>query len=187
MQTLINEILNSQFTHQLKGDYACLKADNEVEGLSVTIADDGDAHVFSFLMPEAFDAELKLTFTKSNMNNALFVLTEAIKQDNENGRDINTSLTFDSKTIQSKMNELLKSIESFEMPVGHYNRIQDDTDGDLESQLRLEVKNDSFEVVFRTYDESLRFRTFFGGGKSLRVRNAILFLIYAINKNWYNK
>lgn len=183
MQTLVNEILNSQFTHQLKSDYACIKADNKLEGLSMTIADDGDAHVFSFLMPETFDSELKLTFTKSNINNILFVLAEAIKQDNENGRDINTSLTFDTNTIQSKMDELLESIDCFKMPVGKYNRIQDDTDGDLESQLRLEIKNDTFEITFRTYDESLRFRTFFGGGKSLRVRNAILFLIYAINKN----
>lgn len=66
-----------------------------------------------------------------------------------------------------------------------YWRRQDDTDGDTGSKqnLSLAFGNDGDAWVILPGFTSLRFRTFFGGGSSLRTRNALLVLAEAIRRD----
>lgn len=67
-----------------------------------------------------------------------------------------------------------------------YARLQDDTDGDrsAKNQLQVHVASDGDLHVFLPYsNESLRFRSYFGGGASPRVRNALIVLAEAIRRD----
>jgi len=59
----------------------------------------------------------------------------------------------------------------------------DDCDGDISEGLRVTISNDGDVWVSDTIRRSMvscRFRTHAGGGRSLRVRNALLILAMAI-------
>lgn len=63
-----------------------------------------------------------------------------------------------------------------------YERVHDDNEGKEEGKLIIWVSHEG-DVYIKTdkhVGNSLRFRTLFGGGMSLRVRNALLLLVYAI-------
>jgi len=66
-----------------------------------------------------------------------------------------------------------------------YNRRQDDTDGDtgVEQDIAVKFSVDGDAWVILPGFRSLRFRTWFGGGQSLRVRNALLVLAEAIRRD----
>lgn len=66
-----------------------------------------------------------------------------------------------------------------------YRRRQDDTDGQLgpDQSLSLVIGPDGDVWVLLPGFKSLRFRTFFGGGSSLRTRNALLVLAEAIRRD----
>lgn len=67
-----------------------------------------------------------------------------------------------------------------------YSRVHDDNDGDtsIDNTLQVYIAQDADLHVFLPYSlESLRFRNYFGGGKSLRVRNALLVLAEAIRRD----
>ena len=69
-----------------------------------------------------------------------------------------------------------ESIEAREI----YFRTHDDCDGDLSKGIQV-VFSDDGDAHIRTCMEGCRFRTWGGGGMSLRVRNALLLLALAIN------
>lgn len=67
-----------------------------------------------------------------------------------------------------------------------YSRLHDDNDGLATSEhtLQVYIAPDADLHVFLPYSmESLRFRNYFGGGKSLRVRNALMVLAEAIRRD----
>ena len=67
-----------------------------------------------------------------------------------------------------------------------YSRVQDDNDGDNSdaNKLKVYIAQDADMYVFLPYSmQSLRFRNYFGGGHSLRVRNALLVLAEAIRRD----
>ena len=64
-----------------------------------------------------------------------------------------------------------------------YERLHDDDDGTGQGSIRVFFGKDSdirVEITPTHNGRPLRFRTFFGGGKSLRVRNALMILALAI-------
>ena len=62
-----------------------------------------------------------------------------------------------------------------------YERIQDDHDGTKEGRLIVQIDKNG-DIWFKTdeHRNSMRFRTFGGGGQSLHVRNALMILALAI-------
>lgn len=66
-----------------------------------------------------------------------------------------------------------------------YHRRHDDTDGkrDPSQDLQVAIRPDGDVVVATGYGEFLRFRTWAGGGLSLRTRNALLVLAEAIRRD----
>ncbi len=69
-----------------------------------------------------------------------------------------------------------------------YSRIHDDNDGHTtstaENSLQVYIAQDGdLHVFLPGSQETLRFRNYFGGGKSLRVRNALLVLAEAIRRD----
>jgi hypothetical protein len=92
------------------------------------------------------------------------------------------------KSIQQSIDRLLENdfwIPSL-APNELYSRLHDDRDGDSEEkhQLRVYVAPDAdLHVFIADSMESLRFRNYFGGGKSLRVRNALMVLAEAIRRD----
>ena len=66
-----------------------------------------------------------------------------------------------------------------------YSRRQDDTDGDLSAaqDLNVYIGRDCDVHVWSGDGDPLRFRTYFGGGLSPRVRNALLVLAEAIRRD----
>lgn len=62
-----------------------------------------------------------------------------------------------------------------------YTRIHDDHDGTFEGKISIGFSHDGDAWIYvDKAHSSLRFRTFFGGGMSERVRNALMILAYAI-------
>ena len=62
-----------------------------------------------------------------------------------------------------------------------YYRVQDDCDGDKGQRLAVQVgKDGDLHVTIMGKAKSLRFRTYFGRGMSLRTRNALLILAEAM-------
>lgn len=66
-------------------------------------------------------------------------------------------------------------------PNQYYERVHDDHDGEFTGRVSLifDDYGDAYLMVDEAF-KSLRFRTFGGGGMSLRVRNALLLLAIAI-------
>lgn len=67
-----------------------------------------------------------------------------------------------------------------------YSRLHDDRDGHTTSEHTLQVyvaPDADLHVFLPNSMESLRFRNYFGGGKSLRVRNALMVLAEAIRRD----
>lgn len=92
------------------------------------------------------------------------------------------------KAIEQSIDRLLENdfwIRSL-APDELYTRLHDDRDGESgeNHQLRVYIAPDADLHVFMPGSmESLRFRNYFGGGKSLRVRNALLVLAEAIRRD----
>jgi len=63
-----------------------------------------------------------------------------------------------------------------------YRRLHDDNDGEKEGYVIVGFlpDGDAWITTDKTRGSGLRFRTSFGGGRSLRVRNALLILAEAI-------
>jgi hypothetical protein len=61
-----------------------------------------------------------------------------------------------------------------------YSRIHDDCDGDPFQQLTVGILQNGDVFITSNFRDCLRFRTWGGGGMSLRVRNALLILAEAI-------
>lgn len=71
-------------------------------------------------------------------------------------------------------------------PNESYSRLHDDTDGHTTTDHTLQVyvaQDADLHVFLPNSMESLRFRSYFGGGKSLRVRNALMVLAEAIRRD----
>lgn len=64
-----------------------------------------------------------------------------------------------------------------------YSRVHDDCEGDLTQTLGVMVGGDGDVHVLLPNFKSLRFRTWGGGGLSLRTRNALLVLAEAIRRD----
>ena len=64
-----------------------------------------------------------------------------------------------------------------------YCRTHDDCDGDHSQELGVVITNDGDVHVITNSSMSLRFRTWAGGGLSLRVRKALLVLAEAIRRD----
>ncbi|WP_455233423.1 hypothetical protein [Geopseudomonas aromaticivorans] len=67
-----------------------------------------------------------------------------------------------------------------------YSRLHDDRDGHttIDHALTVAVASDAdLHVMLPNSMESLRFRSYFGGGKSPRVRNALMVLAEAIRRD----
>lgn len=67
-----------------------------------------------------------------------------------------------------------------------YSRLHDDHDGTYDGSLVVVIGEDGdawVDVQGKRPMETLRYRTYQGGGRSLRVRNALLMLAYAIKKD----
>ena len=61
-----------------------------------------------------------------------------------------------------------------------YQRVEDDDDGTGKGILAVQFTPDGDAIIGVGYNKTARFRTFAGGGKSLRVRNALMILAEAI-------
>lgn len=61
-----------------------------------------------------------------------------------------------------------------------YERIHDDHDGTYEGRLTVCIGRDSDVWIETDTLSPMRFRTYHGGGKSFRVRNALMILALAI-------
>lgn len=74
--------------------------------------------------------------------------------------------------------------ESLSVQTG-YSRRQDDTDGDrsVAQDIHVYIGRDADVHVWSGHGDPLRFRTYFGGGVSPRVRNALLVLAEAIRRD----
>jgi hypothetical protein len=64
-----------------------------------------------------------------------------------------------------------------------YVRVQDDCDGDLSQVISVQFTQDADAWVATMSYRTLRFRHEFGGGRSPRVRNALLVLAEAIRRD----
>jgi hypothetical protein len=61
-----------------------------------------------------------------------------------------------------------------------YSRLHDDHDGEFTGRVSVVFSPDSDAWIFIDKIDGLRFRTYSGGGASLRVRNALIILALAI-------
>ncbi|MFA6253263.1 MAG: hypothetical protein WC687_03295 [Patescibacteria group bacterium] len=61
-----------------------------------------------------------------------------------------------------------------------YSRLHDDDDGGFQGNITVTLSPDGDAWISADILKSLRFRTSAGGGKSLRVRNALMLLALAI-------
>ncbi len=90
--------------------------------------------------------------------------------------------------MDKALNDLLESdfwIDTLK-PDEIHQRLPDDTDGEtgLEHRLQVYIAQDTDVHVFLPDGmSSLRFRNYFGGGRSQRVRNALMVLAEAIRRD----
>ena len=87
-----------------------------------------------------------------------------------------------------RKSKLEKLLDDLVWPEGidvrsYYSRLHDDHDGTMEGYLEVgfnPMVGDVWVKAIGAHFGSLRFRDYFGGGQSLRVRNALLILAFAI-------
>lgn len=120
---------------------------------------------------------------------ALVVLMEAIRRDND--KHLEESKIYSDENILEALDFILEDIYWIEaIDIGKlYERRQDDTDGsDAPSQyLSLGIdssgNSDIHIIIYPGKHRELRFRNYFGGGKSERVRKALIILMEAIRRD----
>ena len=86
------------------------------------------------------------------------------------------------KTIHKLLNEPLPLPEELD-PSGIYSRLHDDHDGTMQGSIVVSFNprvGDVWVDVRHPEHSTLRFRDWNGGGRSLRVRNALVLLALAI-------
>ena len=115
----------------------------------------------------------------SLFNHSLFVLAEAIRLDNEELRlSLLSTKEYTKEETIIAYNWMINNSHKFEtLKSTSYKRVQDDNDGDQDSAIEIVINNEMIELHCNCGD-SFRFRTSCGGGKSLRVRNALIYLAY---------
>ncbi len=90
--------------------------------------------------------------------------------------------SFTTKDIDALLGEHMIWPEGLEAAT-QYRRTHDDHDGTCDGKISVVIGHDGdawVDLQGKRPCESLRYRTYQGGGRSLRVRNALLILAYAI-------
>lgn len=191
-------ILEGLYTPPMNREFHELSSDSETP-LSIFFSDDGDAHLIPTIKNIPY-SELQhneagqpininetLVYSLSNTrNNALFVLAEAIRLDNEHNGRIQNLKDYSADKIKDVFEDVISQSHRFEsLTESLYERVHDDNGGDPSMTLKLTITDDFVSIDMQGFD-SLRFRTLSGGGRNMRVRNALVFLSYVASKEKNN-
>lgn len=200
MKTLkahLDSILEGTYMPLIKGDFVAQESDVLGDTFQICMSYDGDMHIFSILdfmqgkykvndFGHVVNGHKSLYFSlneKSHaFNKSLYVLAEAIRRDNISRLRFEQKQERTSEQITIAFDWMIANVHKFEtLTESSYKRVQDDNDGDPDSAITLVINDDKIEFHTNCGD-SFRFRTSCGGGKSLRVRNALIYLAYVSQK-----
>ncbi len=106
------------------------------------------------------------------------ILAVAMEQDKDNGLKASDSLD----NAESLIDSIIANNTYPEISEKEYSIIHDDNGGNLHETLNLSFDSEGVYLSVQALD-GLRFRTYFGGGKRHRVRNAIMMICYLIKNN----
>jgi hypothetical protein len=194
----LNHIIDGTYAALIDGDFVAQPSDNIGEDFQIHMSYDGDMSYFSVLdfskdksifneYNHLVNGNKVLHFTldkeKTLFSNSLYVLAEAIRRDNELGKlQLQRIKEYSRSETAIAFDWMIENAHKFEtLTEESYQRVQDDNDGDKDSAITITLKNNEIEVHANCGD-SFRFRTSCGGGKSLRVRNALIYLAYVSQK-----
>lgn len=108
----------------------------------------------------------------------LKILAIAMEQDKEDR--LKASVSIDEAEIL--IAHIIENHAYPEVEEKRYSIIHDDNGGNLHEILNLSFDSEGVYLSVQALD-GLRFRTYFGGGKRHRVRNALLMICYLIKNN----
>lgn len=190
----IEQLLNASYHVYLNGkDYFELTPtvpNDPCNNFSVCIADDQDIHVMASLNMDdsrsrneqgerIFYADMLFSYEQYPIfSGFLHLLAHAIEADNQSR--CSSVLELDGKTVKTLVDDIIAqhdypTIEHHKI----YSCVQDDNGGDMSSALELSFTPEGAYLKVNSLD-SLRFRTYYGGGKKHRVRNVLSLLCYLI-------
>lgn len=197
MNEKIVKLLNSFYNIGFDGiDYFAISPTVRNDGISefaICIAHDCDIHIMPCMNPDVTtlrDADGNLNDVYQDMffsfeqyptlTGFLKIAARGIGMDNMLGR---ITSGVDLKNPIQLIQEIVVEQDYPSVIDGFaYSRLQDDNDGEDESTLDISFDSVGAYVKVRSLD-SLRFRTSYGGGKSDRLRNALLLICYIIHHN----
>lgn len=185
--TKLHDLINKIYSFPFSQKSFMLKPDNIEQGLNIIISHDSDFHIlplvklYNDVNSIQFDEQgnpiginEEAHFSVSNpYYYPLLILAQSIKQQNNDVAMI-------YKNIDSEENYqfIYKNCKKYlNVEPGTYKTVHDDCDGNEQEYLELIVLEDKIIVKTNGYN-SLRFRSGFGGGRNLKVRNALGFLAY---------
>lgn len=191
---LLDLILEHSYMAPTKYSSCKIPSDNPEHPLSIIVASDGDMHLLPVMKQVKDDSffvtplgnilgctevlSFSIDQESSFLNKSIFVLAEAIRRDNAKNGFQNDIEMIDSLAVIKAFNEMSEVSCRFEtLTENTYARVQDDNDGDNSSTLQVDIKDNKVTITLNSL-HSLRFRTFCGGGKSPRIRNALHYIAY---------
>jgi len=194
LEKYLDLIINGTYYPLINGDFISKESNTDGDNLQIFMSYDGDISVLSVINPDVkkhvfndfnhvVNGNKVLYFNLNNdtslFNHSLFVLAEAIRLDNEELRlSLLSTKEYTKEETIIAYNWMINNSHKFEtLKSTSYKRVQDDNDGDQDSAIEIVINNEMIELHCNCGD-SFRFRTSCGGGKSLRVRNALIYLAY---------
>ena len=182
----LHDLINKIYSFPFNKKSFNFEPDNIDQSISIIIAYDADFYLLPLVKlsnttsvqfdehgnPINFNEEAH--FHSSNpYYYPLLILAQAIKQQNDDMAMIYKNIDSE-ETYQYIHNNCKKHLT---VETGTYRTVHDDCDGNNQEYLELTVQEDKIIVRTNGYN-SLRFRSGFGGGRNLKVRNALGFLAY---------
>ena len=190
-------ILEGVFNIPLQGDDFFFISNIPNHSLSISKTYDGDVFLVPIIKQDRSEKikvndfgniinhteilHFSLTEHSPSYHKCLYVLAEAIRRDNL-PRNNNNLEFYDASVVLETFKWMQHNAYHFNsLTDASYERLHDDHDGDTSMTLCVNIHKDEIKVHINSFN-GLRFRTHCGGGKSLRVRNALLFLAYISSK-----
>jgi len=195
MSKIFENIINSSFRLDLNGvdtfEITPTVPNSTFNNFVIFIAHDQDIHIMPSINIEAGslrnehgeinDVFMDMFFSYEQypvFTGFLHILAHAIESDNASRQT--SVLEPDGAPVTALIRQIIANREYPCVEQGKsYSRLQDDNGGETSSTLDVAFVSDGVYVKVRSLD-SLRFRTYYGGGKSHRVRNVLLILCYLI-------
>lgn len=179
-QSLLESVFEFPFQTEELFSIQPTEPDNKISEFAIYLTQDMDIHIapslnFSGNNEDYFENLFFSYYTNPIFTNLLKILAYAIEMDNK----FPIYRGFEREKVYIVSDYIDKIIKANDFPdvSGDYQIVHDDNDGQKTETLQISFCENGVNLRVNAMD-GLRFRTYFGGGRHHRTRNALAIICY---------